>query len=462
MSKQVRYFMSVLLVSVIAFTLFVPGGTQEAPVASAQNERVTITWFVGLGTGGQPEQIETQNKVVEDFNASQDRIQLEIIIADNNVAPDTLSTLIASGEAPDIVGPVGNTGSNRFAGNFLDLEPLVEKTGYDLSGFPEAAVDFYRTQEGLIGLPFATFPSFLWYRPALFEEAGLELPPTTYGEPYILDGEEVPWNWDTIRTIGLLLTVDENGFDATEAEFDPENIVQWGFTIQWSDPRGIPTHFGSGSIYDPETGTAQMPEEWREGWKWVYNGIWVDHFMPNDAQVGSDLLGAGNPFSSGNVAMATTHLWYTCCIADTDWDAAPMPANADGVVTAKLHADTFRILNSTEHPDEAFEVLTYLIGPASLELLAVYGGMPATLEDQPAHFDFLNEKYTQGVNWDVVIESLNYPDNPSHEAWYPNFNKGETVLQNFVTLYGGTPGLDMDAELDKLVANMQAVINEVQ
>ncbi len=139
-----------------------------------------------------------------------------------------------------------------------------------------------------------------------------------------------------------------------------------------------------------------------------------------------------------------------------------MPANADGVVTAKLHADTFRVLKQTENPEAAFEVLAYLIGDASLDLLKVYGGRPTREADQEAYFAALNDKYTQGVNWDVVIDSINYADNPSHEAWMPNFNKAEDVLQNFSTLIGGTPGLDIDAELDNLVADLQAVFDEVE
>ena len=423
---------------------------------SAQ-QPVKVVWFIGLGTGGQPEQQEMQNKVVEQFNATHDDIELEIVVADYDVARDTLSTLIASGDSPDIVGPVGNTGANAFAGNWLDLEPLVEKTGYDLSQFPQAAVDFYRTPEGLVGLPFATFPSFLWYRPALFDEAGLPYPPAAYGEPYA-DGD--PWDMDKLREVAMQLTVDANGYDATEPEFDPENIVQWGFTIQWSDPLGIPTLFGAGHVYDGQ-GNAVMPEHFRTAWKWIYDGIWKDHFMPNDAQVGSDLLGAGNPFASGNVAMATTHLWYTCCIADTEWQAAAIPSY-NGKETAKLHADTFRILKTSKNPEAAFEVLTYLIGEASLDLLSVYGGMPAREADRAAFFDTLNQKYTQGVNWQVVMDSLNYPDIPSHESWMPNFNKAQDLLRNFVTLYGSTPGLDMDAELDKLVADLQAVFDEVK
>lgn len=205
-----------------------------------------------------------------------------------------------------------------------------------------------------------------------------------------------------------------------------------------------------------------MPDQWRDGWNWIYEGIWTDRFMPNDAEEGSDLLAAGNPFASGNVAMAATHLWYTCCLDADDFDIAAMPANADGEYTAKLHGDTFRVLNMTNHPEEAFEVLTYLLGDASLDLLAVYGGMPARETDQEAFFDGLNERYPQGVNWNVVMESLNYPDIPSHEAWMPNFNKAEDRLQTFITLYRGTPGLDLDAEMDRLISDLQAIFDEVQ
>lgn len=424
-------------------------------------EPVTITWFVGLGTGGAPEQQEMQNSVIERFNASQDDINLEVIYVQNEVSVETLSTLIATGQAPDIIGPVGFAGSNAFKGNFLDIAPYVESSGYDLSQFPEAAVDFQRTEDGLLGLPLANFPAFLYYRPDLFDEAGLEYPPAAYGEPYVLDGEEVEWNMDTLRDVSMILTVDGNGNDATMADFDPENIVQWGFANQWAgNMRQNVTLFGAGNLIDDE-GNAYMSDAWREGWHWFYNAIWQDHFIPNSAQEGSDLLAAGNPFSSGNVAMAQSHLWYTCCLEDSDWDAAALPSY-NGVVTARLHADTFRIMKSTAHPEEAFSVLAYLTGEASLDLLSVYGGMPARPGDQDQFFARLDEKYSQGVNWQVAKDSLNYPDIPSHEAWLPNNNKVNDRIDGFRSLMQSEPGLDVDAEIDILLADLQLLFDEVR
>ena len=57
------------------------------------------------------------------------------------MAFETLATQIAAGDAPDIIGPVGVRGSNYFAGNFIDLEPLMEASGFDLSAYDEAQVE---------------------------------------------------------------------------------------------------------------------------------------------------------------------------------------------------------------------------------------------------------------------------------------------------------------------------------
>ncbi len=46
-----------------------------------------------------------------------------------------------------------------------------------------------------------------------------------------------------------------------------------------------------------------------------------------------------------------------------NWGIAALPSY-NGQITAKLHSDSFRILEMSEHPAEAFEVLTYLLGKA--------------------------------------------------------------------------------------------------
>jgi len=165
-----------------------------------------VRWFVGLGTGSRDEQIKPQEQLVADFNKSQDEVELVLEIVANAQAYDVLATQIAAGNAPDIVGPVGIRGRDSFKGAWLDLQPLVDKTKYDLKDFDKAMVDFYRVAgEGLLGLPFGIYPSFLYINKDLFDEAGLPYPPQKYGDKY--EGKE--WDMDALKELALKLTVDK-------------------------------------------------------------------------------------------------------------------------------------------------------------------------------------------------------------------------------------------------------------
>lgn len=441
---------------------------EEPAAEEPAGEPVTVRWFVGLGTGQQPEQLEAQEAVVAAFNDANDDIELVIEVVNNDVASDTLSTEIAAGNAPDIVGPVGVEGSNLFSGLFLDLQPLIDSTGYDLSDYDPATVEFYREPSGeLTGLPFGVYPSFIYYNITLFDEAGLNYPPHKVGDPYVMpDGTEVEWNYDTVAEIAKLLTVDANGNDATSAAFDPDNIVQFGYHTQWTDPRGEATQFGAASFVDAD-GNAVIPENWRAYFHWAYESIWTDHFIPNDTYLNSDLLLSGNTFGSGNVAMVALHLWCHGCRTDadgnptTDWDIAAMPAY-NGTTTAKLHADTFKIMASSANPEEAFTVLSYLLDEAANDLLLVYGAMPARLSLQSDYFTTLDAAHPQSVDWQVAIDMLGYPDNPNHQSNMPNYARATERINEFQSLYRGTPDLDIDAELETLMADLQAIFDEAQ
>jgi multiple sugar transport system substrate-binding protein len=449
-----------------------PSGT-GAPASEDTGEVVEVRWFCCLGTGDDPDQVEVEQAVVDAFNESHPNIHLTLEVVQYEQAYDILSVQLNSPDPPDIVGPAGITASNAFEGQYLDLDPLVESSGYDLSQFAEGAVDFYRDPEdGLVGLPFAIFPSMLFYQRDMFDEADLEYPPHAYGDPYMLDGEERTWDMDTMRDLAKRLTVDENGNDATSPDFDPEAIVQWGYEPQYQDLRAAGSYFGSGSLVADDQTTAQIPDPWREAWTRYYDNIWVEHITMNEAQQQDPAIGAvGNPFQSGNVAMALSHLWYTCCatatnedgtfVEDPNWDIAAVP-EYNGVTTANFNADTFRVLEATDHPEEAFEVLTYLLGEASGELLSLYGGLPGRAEDQQTFFDSLDERWTQGVDWQVALDGIPFADNPSFEGWVPNYQEANTAIVAFGTKLRSTPDLDVEAEIDAFQEELQGIFDRAE
>jgi multiple sugar transport system substrate-binding protein len=255
--------------------------------------------------------------------------------------------------------------------------------------------------------------------------------------------------------------VDVNGNDATSPDFDTDNIVQWGYYHQDHELREELTTFGAGSFFDAENYAAVVPDHWRDEAAWYYAGLWEKHWAPNQAHLDSALLQDG--FESGNIAMIVTHTWALPGFEGTafTWNLAATPSH-NGSITAPLHADTFRVMNTTENPEATFAVLTYLVGEASLDLLSVYGGMPARDEDQAAFFAALDERFPWGVNWEVASEALNYPDIPSHEGWMPNYGKTRDVINETYSLFYSTPGLDVNAELDKLAGELQILFDEVK
>lgn len=487
MKKKLLVILSVLIIS--AMVLAACGPTvEETPVVEDQpeeeteadeadeveeevsDEPVEIRWFVGLGAGSDEPTFAPQQAVVDRFNASQDEIVLVLEIIDADSAVDTLATQIAAGNSPDIAGPVGVKGRDAFKGAWLDLADLIEANDYDLSDFDDGLVKFYNIEgEGQIGIPFGIFPSFILYNADLFDEAGLNYPPAAYGEPYVMpDGTEVEWNMDTLKEIAMILTVDINGNDATMDEFDTENIVQFGFENLWTDARGKGTFFGAGSFTD-ENGDAQIPEPWLESWKWQYDGMWKDWFIPNGAYGGADFLqGPGGSFSTGNMGMIHIHMWYVAGWALGDapftWNIAATPAY-NGVVTSKMHADTFGILKGTEHPQEAFEVLTYLLSSETAEeLLNIYGGMPARLSLQGDYFTKYGESNFPGLdlNFDVVAAGAAYADNPNHESWMPSFQETTDRYNEFFTYLSNTPDLDVEAEAAILLEDLQAIFDAAE
>jgi multiple sugar transport system substrate-binding protein len=442
-----------------------PAASQPAASAPSQPApsvpTADLRWYCCLGTGQDPVQIPVEEEVAAGFGTAFSGSSLKFEVTNYDEARDTLSTQIASGAGPDLVGPVGVGGLAAFQGQWLDLAPQIEKWSYDLSQFDPAAVDFYKVAEGQIGIPFAVYPSMLWYKADMFEEAGLEPPPHEYGAKYKMpDGSEVDWNYDTVLELAKLLTVDKNGNDATSSNFDPKSIVQYGFEPQRDDLRGLGAYWGAGNLAGADGKTVEIPDAWKTAWKFWYDGMWTNHtIMTGSVAESEEFSGGGYTFFSGRVAMSENFLWTTYGVADagTDWDLAAIPSN-NGKVTAPLNADTFGILKGTKNPDTAFAALTYVLGEASDKLLNLYGGMPARPDKQDAFFETLGntEGFPDEVDWQVAKDSLQYADNPNFEAPMPKYNETLTILEKYESKFATTPGLNMDQEIEALRAEIQA------
>lgn len=423
--------------------------------ANASPERVQIRWFVGLGTGTSKHSQEVERAFVEAFNASQDEIELLLKVSPGGGVyggADSMRAEIAAGRPPDVVGPMGTLGLSMFPDLWLDLDPLLEGEGDLLGSLDPAVADAWRVDGQLLGLPSGINPSVLYYNRDLFDAAGLPYPPRQYGEPYA-DGDE--WTIEKIQEIAMRLTLDGDGNDARSPDFRGDQIEQYGYDWRWASGRGMAYLFGAGSVLDTQ-GNAMIPSHWRAAYHWYYEGMWTKRFIP-DGQAYERRFRT-NPFVSGEVAMLQSHLWYLAYLADASfrWDLGALPSY-DGACSVRWDGTMIGIANTTQHRKEAFRV-AYALATAP-ELLVVWGGVPVAENLRAAFFEELEDQYP-GVGWAAALEGLDHLSMPPHGSMMPNHINAYSRFDELRDLMQARSNLNLDAEIDRLESDLQALFSE--
>jgi multiple sugar transport system substrate-binding protein len=440
-------------------------GTSSAPQSNQ------VRWFVGLGSGTQPAQIDLQKTFVANYNKSnKDGITLKLEIVPNANAYDTLKTEIAAGNAPDIIGPVGVKGRNGFSGLFLDLTSEIAKNNYDIKQFPASLTTFVQQgAKGIIGIPYDIYPGYIWYNKDIFTKNSLPALPTKIaGATY----QGSAWTWDTLGKVAAGLTVDANGKISTDPAFDATKIVQYGMDFQWTgDLKRLASSFGSGNLVAADGKTAQIPASWEAGLEWYYNAVHVAHIVPDGTAEGSTLLAGGNSQSSGNIAMNAAYGWSISSLASDaatakvkTWDMGVWPA-FNGATSAPMDIDTFVIAAASKNPDAAFKAMLAI--EADGGLMKMYGGEPALTSAQAAYFTAFDATLApifpgNKVTWSVLGEDEAVAPAISHEADMPNFNTSWNDANAAFTKLQNTDGLVVKDVMDALKTKLQADFDAAQ
>ena len=440
----------------------IPVQTQSAPPSATK-----VVWFIGLGAGSQPAQLQAETDFVNNYNnTNKDNIFLQVSIIPNTNATDTLKTQIAAGKGPDIVGPVGIQGRAGFPGVFLDLTAEVASNKTDLTPYGDKLVNAMKMgKDGLVGLPYALYPGFIFYNKDLFAAQSLPALPTTVGAQY--QGKD--WTWDALGTLAKQLTIDTAGKKSTDTGFNAAKTKQYGFDTQWiNDLRRFATPFGAGNYVAADGKTAQIPDSFAQAWKWYYDAMWTSHFAPNNAERSAADMANGTTVGTGRVAMELVWTWSISSYGSVDasgkstskfkaWDMAVLPSNG-GVTTSPVDADTFTIMKASKNPDAAYKAM--LAMEADSGLAVAYGAMPAIPAQQAAYFksaqDGVSAQFPGNtVTWTVATEMLKYAASPTHQDPFPNYVKGTTDDQAFYTKLQSQGGLNMDTEIAAFKATLQ-------
>jgi multiple sugar transport system substrate-binding protein len=437
---------------------------------SASVARTPVVWFTGLGAGSQPDQQQAETDFVNNYNLrNKDGIILQLqVLGPGGNATDTWHTPFDSGKGPDIIGPVGIQVRAEYPSYWLSLNDLIAKNHTDLSAYPAALLKTFKNSAGQYdGLPYDQYPAFIFYNKDLFKVAGLPDLPTQVGQKYM--GQD--WTWDELATIAKQLTVDATGKMSTDPAFYAAKTRQYGFDTQWiNDLRRLATPWGAGSYVATDGKTAQIPAVWERAWKWYYDAMWTSHFAPNDAERSAADMGADTTIATGRVAMELAWSWSISSFGPHDanyaptpapykhWDMGVLPSN-NGVTTDPIDTDTFVINKNSKNPDAAYKAMLAIMADPSL--MAIYGAMPVDTSQQAAYFKTsqagVDAQFAKNpITWSVLTEMAKYAASPTHQDPMPNYIKATSDDQAFYTRLQTVNGLNIDAEIAKFKATLQA------
>src|SRR5512138_369770 len=191
MSRKIYMILSLLLVA--AFALSACGAKPTAaPVATdapaqpaateAPSEKVTVTWW-HISTAEEHKAL--WQKLADEYMADHPNVNIEISVLENEAFKTKLTTVMQSGEPPDIFQSWGGGVMNEYAnaGLLKDITADLDADGGAWrETFAPGALGVYSYKGKNYGVPWDMGMIGFWYNKALFKEAGIDNPPATWTE----------------------------------------------------------------------------------------------------------------------------------------------------------------------------------------------------------------------------------------------------------------------------------------
>lgn len=310
--------------------------------------------------------------LVEQFNAENSEVQVQIVVLDDLMRsgvqfdPDQMLRQVVS--AADTAVPFFITPSAIEKGYFQDLQPLMDADPtFDEDDFYAAALNAYRADGGTYALPRLVRVQVLNYNQDLWQAANLPAPaPDWEWSDLIAAAEELAQTrGGEVEVYGLM----EIGGVATligELQQAGVNIIDTPVEeLQLDDPVFVEALedtadlVESGAVYVPVTESG------------------VSSFNSNEMQ---ELI------ENQRVAMWTSNLLPDEAISDLDFalGAAPLP---DSPIFSFGNVEGYVMSSGTEHPEEAWRWLEFL----SRQPLAEGPGMAMMGNQAPARISVAEE-----------------------------------------------------------------------
>lgn len=370
------------------------------------------------------------NKIVEDFNASQQDVKIDVQTNPWSVIDDTLLPALSSGEGPDIVAmPAERLPVYADRGAFVELDDFYEQEGSNADQLIPATVDMETVDGKKYGVPTGFVPLTMFYNKALFADAGITDPPATWDE------------WiETAKT----LTKDENG------DGEPE---QFGVAMpdHATVANGVwPSLFygnGGGVVED---GKAVVDSEANaETLRTWVDAIRTDKISP----AGLDGIAGDGLFTSGKAAMYLGGPWMASLSEENkiDYGIAPVPAGPEAQAASAIGIS----MGITDQGDDATtaaaeKFFTYFLSKEQATEWSLGSGWPPLRSDIPA----------SDVSDNAVVAALTEQADLGRPLLPGVINSTDVLTAVDELTQRAVAGEDIDALLSETQDKVQGILDE--
>ncbi|UCG82804.1 MAG: sugar ABC transporter substrate-binding protein [Dehalococcoidia bacterium] len=319
-------------------------------------------------------------EMLEQFHAAQPNIQT-FYTPDPEDFQEKMLLDFQAGTAPDVFqGCCTHFPAWAQAGYTLDLSPYIEEDLDQaiIDDWDPAQYKAFFTKDGhQFGVPKYHGALALYYNKDLFDEYGVEYP-------------DESWDHDDYLDAMKQLTRDRDGDGQTDL---------WGSMLDVSWDR-IQVHVNAwgGHFVDPTdpTNSLMCEPEAMAAMEWIRARMWDDRVMASPLDVQN--VSTRQAFISERIAMVEDGSWALKDIldgADFHIGVAPLPAGPVQRVTLAT-TDGFGIYAGTNHPEEAWELVKFLISEDyGLAMARVNFLQPARASLVDDWVDFIREEYPE-------------------------------------------------------------------
>lgn len=288
-----------------------------------------------------------------------------------------VQTGMISGTAPDVfTNHLAKFPEFAEKEQIVDIASLVDEAGLDLSIYQGELTELWQRDGKRYGLPKDWDTISLVYNKEMLDAAGID--------PAELN--ELTWNPEdggTFTEMVAKLTLDANGNDATSADFDGDNVSQYGLIMSLGDAYGQ----SSWSIFTNSTGWDFIDAPWTPPFHFD-DERFINSFqqladmqnvsrtaVPEEELVGSNV--AQQLFSAGTGALLFQGSWMITWLDDTltfDWGFARLPIGPEGR-KCMINGLADSIWTGSENQEAAWEWVKYLASAEAQELVGSFGAV---------------------------------------------------------------------------------------